>query len=406
MLVSPRKLDKDEVQSPKKIKLGVVANEFFDLSIGRMGGFGWATRQVAKCFQDPELGVEVVFLSREAIATPDQPETLIHGCRLIPRHPNFLEYCRRIWAENFDLLLSIDYRPNYNPLFRILPQTPILVWVRDPRTPEDVAKIATIRIPGEEDVKPQGLWTPDCTPLNGIVRTSQWLRRPVLFGTPASFLKEKVRGTYGVKNAEVALLPNIIDIEPGEITKSEKPTVVFLARLDPYKRPWLFVELARNFPDVEFIFLGKAHFEGKGAWKPEGLPENVRLMGHIVGEEKIRLLSSAWVLVNTSIHEGLAVSFQESLKCETPILSSVDPEGVVSRFGIYVGRWDGSGREGMPEFIEGLTRLLEDHELRTRLGKEGRQWVSQIHNKSHFLEVFQELCNKAGVQYQLPKKGN
>ena len=406
MLVSPRKSDQDEVKSPKKIKLGVVANEFFDLSIGRMGGFGWATRQVAKCFQDPELGVEVVFLSREKMEIPPQEEILIHGCRLIPRHPNLFEYCRRVWAENFDLLLSIDYRPNYSPLFRILPQTPILVWVRDPRTPEDVDKIATIRIPGQEDVKPKGLWTPDCTSLGRTVTTSQWLRRPVLFGTPASFLREKVLGTYGVKNAEVALLPNIIDIEPGEITKSEKPTVVFLARLDPYKRPWLFVELARHFPEVEFIFLGKAHFEGEGAWKPEGLPENVKLMGHIIGEEKIRLLSSAWVLVNTSIHEGLAVSFQESLKCETPILSSVNPEDVVSRFGIYVGRWDGSGMESIPKFVEGLTRLLEDHDFRTRLGKEGRQWVSQIHSKSHFLEVFQQLCTKAGVQYQLPQKSN
>jgi glycosyltransferase involved in cell wall biosynthesis len=406
MLVSPRKSEKDEVKSPKRIKLGVVANEFFDLSIGRMGGFGWATRQVAKCFQAPELGVEVVFLSREPMATPDQSETLIHGCRLIPRHPNLFEYCRRIWAENFDLLLSIDYRPNYTPLFRILPQTPIIVWVRDPRPPEDVAKIETIRIPGEEDIMPQGLWTPDCTSLAGVVKTSQWLNRPILFGTPASFLREKVVGTYGVKNAEVALLPNIIDIEPGEITKSEKPTVVFLARLDPYKRPWLFVELARHFPDVDFIFLGKAHFQGKGAWEPNSLPDNVRLMGHIGGEEKIRLLSSAWVLVNTSIHEGLAVSFQESLKCETPILSSVDPEGVVSRFGIYVGRWDGTGLEGMPKFVEGLTRLLEDRDLRTRLGKEGRQWVSQTHNKSRFLETFQELCTKAGVKYELPKKGN
>ena len=406
MLVSLPKSTTNEVKSPRKLKLGVVANEFFDLSIGRMGGFGWATRQVAKCFDDPELGVEVVFLSREAIETPDSEEILIHGCRLIPRHPNFLEYCRRIWAENFDLLLSIDYRPNYTPLFGILPQTPIIVWVRDPRTPEDVAKIATIRIPGQEDVKPKGLWTPDCTALGRVYQTSKWLRRPLLFGTPATFLREKVLGTYGVKNAEVALLPNIIDIEPGEITKSEKPTVVFLARLDPYKRPWLFAELASHFPDVEFIFLGKAHFEGEGAWKPEGMPDNVKLMGHIVGEEKIRLLSSAWVLVNTSIHEGLAVSFQESLKCETPILSSVDPEGVVSRFGIYVGRWDGSGVESMPKFVEGLTRLLEDHQLRTRLGKEGREWVSEIHNKSHFLQVFQGLCNKAGIEYQLPQKVN
>ena len=385
--------------STKKLKLGVVANEFFDTSIGRMGGFGWATRQVAKFFNNPDLGVEVVFLSRELLAE-EQAETRIHGTRLIPRQQSRFEYCRRLWAEKFDLLLAIDYRPNYRPLFGLLPQTPIILWVRDPRPPEDVTKIQTIRIPGQEDIMPKGLGAMDCTSMAAVVNNSKWLRRPVLFATPASFLRDKVLGTYGVQPPEVDILPNIIDIEPGEITKSEKPTVAFLARLDPYKRPWLFTELARNFPEVEFIFLGKAHFEGEGAWAPENLPDNVSLMGHVGEEEKIKILSAAWVLINTSIHEGLAVSFQEALKCETPILSSVNPEDVVSRFGIYVGRWDGSGMEGMPKFIEGLTKLLEDHELRTRLGKEGREWVSQTHSKASFLKAFTQLCHKAGVNYE------
>ena len=383
----------------KIIKLGVVANEFFDLSIGRMGGFGWATRQVANCFnKDPDLGVDLVFLSGELSAASGQAEALIHGTRVIPRPQSRFEYCRRVWAEGLDLILAIDYRPSYRPLFRILPRTPIITWVRDPRPPEDVEKINTTRIPGQENIKPKGLDPIDCTSLARVVKASKWLRRPTLFATPAPFLVDKVLGTYGVKPPEVAFLPNIIDLEPGEVTKSEHPRVIFLARLDPYKRPWLFVELARHFPDVEFMFLGKAHHQGEGAWEPDSLPDNVRLMGHVGGEKKLQLLSSAWVLVNTSIHEGLAVSFQEALKCETPILSCLNPENVVSRFGIYVGRWDGTGLEGMPKFVEGLARLLEDKDLRTRLGKEGRQWVTETHNKSRFLEAFNDLCTRAGVR--------
>lgn len=382
----------------KRIKIGIVANEFFDLSLGRMGGFGWASRQVANCFgSDRNLGIDVAFLAGETYAKPGQLVGKIHNTPIILRNRNRLEYCRRIWAEKFDLILSIDYRPSYRSLFWLLPRTPIIVWVRDPRPPEDMAKINTARIPGFEDIQPQGLKSPDCTSLAGVVNVSKWLRRPVLFATPAPFLKDKVLGTYGVQPSAVTFLPNIIDLEPGEVVKSEKPTVVFLARLDPYKRPWLFAELARHFPDVEFIFLGKPHFEGKGAWELNSLPNNVRLMGHVDGEEKIRILSSAWVLINTSIHEGLAVSFQEALKCETPLLSCLDPENVVSRFGIYVGRYDGTGMEGIPKFIEGLKTLLEDKELRTRLGKEGRKWVEENHNKSRFVEVFYELCSKVGV---------
>ncbi|MEB3886874.1 glycosyltransferase family 4 protein [Lyngbya sp. CCY1209] len=383
----------------KRIKLGIIANEFFELSQGRMGGFGWATRQVTTLFNsDPNLGVEPVLLAGETYGKPGEPDPVVHNTKLILRQRNKLEYIRRLWAEKIDLILSIDYRPNYRPVFWSLPRTPIILWVRDPRPPEDVAKIDTVRVPGSEDVYPQGLKCFDCTSFAGVVRVSQWVNRQVLFATPARFLKAKVPGTYGVEPPEVEFLPNIIDMEPAEVVKSDKPTVVFLARLDPYKRPWLFAEIARHFPDVDFIFMGKPHFEGKGAWEPTGLPDNVKLMGHVGEVDKIRMLSEAWVLINTSIHEGLAVSFQEALKCETPILSCLDPESVVSRFGIYVGRYDGTGMEGIPKFVEGLKTLLENHELRTKLGKEGRKWVSEDHNKERFLEAFVEFCDRVGVK--------
>lgn len=382
----------------RRIKLGVVSNEFFDLSLGRMGGFGWATRQVARCFNtNPDLGVDVVFLSRELRAAPGEPEILVHDTRLIPRQQTRFEYCRRIWTEGLDLLLSIDYRPSYRSLFRLLPRTPIIIWARNPIPPEDVVQIRTTRIPGIEDTQLKGLSLTDCTSLARVVRASKWLRRPMLFATPAPFLADKVPRAYGIQPPDVTFLPNIIDINPGKVTKSQHARVVFLGRLDPFKRPWLLTELACHFPDVEFICLGKAHFQGSGAWEPGSLPDNVRLMGHVDGEEKIRILASAWVLVNTSIHEGLAVSFLEALACETPILSCVDPESVVSRFGIYVGHWGGTGLEGMPKFVEGLNRLLSDQTLRTHLGQEGRRWVMQTHSSSSFLAAFNNLCLKAGV---------
>jgi hypothetical protein len=76
--------------------------------------------------------------------------------------------------------------------------------------------------------------------------------------------------------------------------KSDGPRVVFLARLDPYKRPWLFVELARRFPGVGFLLLGRTHFSGLGSWTPEAVPPNLKVMGHLDGAEKLRLLASAW----------------------------------------------------------------------------------------------------------------
>jgi glycosyltransferase involved in cell wall biosynthesis len=207
-----------------------------------------------------------------------------------------------------------------------------------------------------------------------------------------------VPATYGVAPREVSFLPNLIDLAPQPGSAPARPSVVFLGRLDPYKRPWLFAELARHFPAVDFLFLGRAHFSGPGAWKPQGLPANARLLGHVGEARKAELLSAAAALVNTSLHEGLAVSFLEALACGTPLVASVDPEAVVSRFGLRTAGFGGDGRAGLPGFVDALRQLLADAELRGRLGGEGRRWVTKTHTREAFTTAFEGLVRQTGVR--------
>jgi glycosyltransferase involved in cell wall biosynthesis len=385
----------------KRIKVGIVANEFFGREVGGFGGFGWAARQVARLFNEhPEHGFEAVFLNRTLPSSAGGGR--VHNTPLITRNGGRLSEIRSVRAERPDLLLMIEYRPSYRFFAGALPRTPIIVWVRDPRPPEDVRKVQTLRIPGSPGSRPQGISEIDCTSLSLIVRASRLLARPVLFATQAPHLIDKVPGTYGVTPPDVSFLPNPLNLNPGDMSKSGRPRVVFLGRLDPIKRPWLFAELAGHFPEVEFLFLGHNHFRGEGSWQPESLPPNVQLLGHLEGAEKLRLLSSAWALVNSSIHESMAVSMLEALACETPVISCQNPEEVVSRFGMYVGRWDGDGLDALPRFGEALSRLLQDAATRARLGREGRTWLTETHNPARFLKAFRELCARAGLARSLP----
>ena len=391
-------LPERSTEAPRRIKLGLITDEFFDAQLGRLGGFGWAARQLGRIFnEDVSRGVELVYVAGEHLATAERTETTVHGSRVILRRPTRLANLRAMQRERFDLLLTIDYNLGYSVYLRSLPRTPVIVWVRDPRTPNDAARINAVRIPGAEHETPQGLLSHDGTSLARIARESSWTGRPLLFATPAPFLVTKLEGTYGVEPWDFYCLPNPIRLDPPRVAKSAQPTVVFLARLDPYKRPWLFAELARHFPHVEFRFLGQSHFTGPGAWRAENLPPNVRLLGHVHEEEKLRLLSEAWVAINTSIHEGLAVSFLEALACETPLLSCVNPGFVVSRYGIYTGRFDGAGTESMDAFRAGLQTLLDEEALRTRLARSGREWVRATHTVGTFLDTFRRLCAHAGV---------
>jgi glycosyltransferase involved in cell wall biosynthesis len=99
------------------------------------------------------------------------------------------------------------------------------------------------------------------------------------------------------------------------------------------------------------------------------------------------------MIVNTSIHESLPISFLEALHCGTPIVGCQDPEHVTSRFGVFVGEWRGSGLEGLTAFSGAVERLLDDEGLRLRLGHEGRDWARSTHTSEHFLAAFSRVAD-------------
>jgi glycosyltransferase involved in cell wall biosynthesis len=387
-------------RSGRRLKLAVLANEFMAPAIGRTGGFGWAARQVARVFAEhPEQGVDVVFVTGELRSTSSADETVVHGTRLLFRQPR-----RRVWRtrrmlarERLDLILAIDYLPDYRAIFWMVPRVPIVIWARDPRTPDDIRRIGTLRIPGQEDVVPQGIEPFDARSLGRFSRIAALIGRPVLLASKMAHIAAKLPPTYGMESAGVLPNPDVLDYASCLAPKADHPRVVFLARLDPYKRPWLFVELARRFPDVEFLILGRSHFQGPGSWQPVDLPANVSLCGHVDGAEKVRLLASAWALVNTSIYEESPVSMLEALACETPILSCVDSGDIAPRFGIYTGRFDGTGMEALPALADGLGRLLRDRAPAAALARAGREWVTAEHSTARFFEAFDRLCARAGV---------
>jgi glycosyltransferase involved in cell wall biosynthesis len=236
--------------------------------------------------------------------------------------------------------------------------------------------------------------------MGALIQEARWLRRKLIFATPAPHLIEKLEDCYGVEPPRLFSLPNPLRLPPGPVRKSEQPSVVFLGRLDPIKRPWIFVELARRFPAVTFRMLGQSHFQGPGAYVPENLPPNLHLLGHTDETEKARWLREAWVAVNCSIHEALAVSILESFACETPVLSCQDPGYLVSRFGHYAGRFDGSGMEGLDAFAAGLRTLLTAREATLELGRQARAWVESQHSEEHFLERFARLRAMCGLSSQ------
>ncbi|HEV2813927.1 MAG TPA: glycosyltransferase family 4 protein [Solirubrobacteraceae bacterium] len=361
------------------MKVGIVANEFFDKRFGRMGGFGWVAWAAARALRDSGR-YEPVYVTTEVEVPGGRAESdgvpLLGpaiGRGSVARRAGFV---RRVLAERLDLFLTVDWRPHYRKAVLASPRTPMLVWVQDPRTTFDVKRVYSLKVPGEpDDVEPQSIGFIDCTSLREAYARSRALRRPVAMAGHARYLEEKLEGTYGMRPPEYGFLPDPVRLPDVVRAESAEPEVVFLGRMDPIKRPWLFFDLAERFPHVQFHLLGQSHFSGPGAWTMPDPPANLHLAGHVGEAEKFDRLRRAWVVVNTSIHEALPISFLEALVAEVPILSMQNPDELGSRFGEFVGRWDGDGRSGLEHLSRGLERLLSDGDLRRELGAAGRAWV-------------------------------
>ncbi|UCD46102.1 MAG: glycosyltransferase, partial [Candidatus Bathyarchaeota archaeon] len=120
--------------------------------------------------------------------------------------------------------------------------------------------------------------------------------------------------------------------------KVDEPIVCFLGRFDEEKRPEMFFELARRFPDFRFVALGRVHYEARDRMLRQlyGGTRNLDLPSFVTGQEKERVLDSSWIVVNTSVSECLPVSFLEAGAHGCAILSFHDPDGFASNFGYHV----------------------------------------------------------------------
>ena len=150
------------VTSSRKFVIGVVANEFFDLDLGRMGGFGWSTRLLADVFRRrKDLNVQLIFIfadqrQRKANSRRHHDSesiagmSSVHGWPLIELHePRKRENSeskipwtqRYLQAAQPDVFIFIDFRDSYLRAHTAMPHVPIILWARDPRTKQQAELI-------------------------------------------------------------------------------------------------------------------------------------------------------------------------------------------------------------------------------------------------------------------------
>jgi glycosyltransferase involved in cell wall biosynthesis len=187
----------------------------------------------------------------------------------------------------------------------------------------------------------------------------------------AEFLIPKTTAMYGLRRPP-GFLPSPV-VLPESMPKADQPTVCYVGRWEGRKRVELFFELAERCPDVQFIAVGGARdpVRDRALRERYGRTPNLTMTGvldQFINPEWSAVLGRSWILVNSSLREGLPTTFIEAAAHRCAILSFADPDGFATRFGHHA-------EEGQLE--AGLRTLLEGRRWRA-LGEAGRDYVERV----------------------------
>src|SRR5690606_14607407 len=112
--------------------------------------------------------------------------------------------------------------------------------------------------------------------------------------------------------------------------------VLWIGRVCRVKRPDRLVAIARACPDIEFSLAGPIYDD---AYAQATIAEartvpNIRVLGPVPREDVPNLYRNASLLCCTSDYEGFPNTFLEAWSLGVPVVSTIDPDGVIRRHGL------------------------------------------------------------------------
>lgn len=159
-------------------------------------------------------------------------------------------------------------------------------------------------------------------------------------------------------------------------------------------------QLSKRFENVVWLFVGDGNLSDdyKEKVRQLGLAERIKFTGLSPPGQIPLAIQSSDILVHCSLREGLARALPQAMLCAKPVVS-FDVDGakeVVNR---------NSGRLIEPKNIEQLTKacaeLIEDRDLRDKLGEAGRELVKEKFAPERMVEAIESVYKKLVTNSEL-----
>jgi glycosyltransferase involved in cell wall biosynthesis len=191
-------------------------------------------------------------------------------------------------------------------------------------------------------------------------------------------------------STEVAVIPHSVPVprRVWHVERGEAFRLLYMGRLDPIKGIENLVAACKILKDQNRLLWsltiagdGETAYAGKlramiqslglSPDGEQGLPGQVRMVGHVSGDAKERLFEHADMLVVPSYRENFGIVVAEALVRETPVIASTGtPWERIEERGC--GLWVDNASESLAKAIERMSNMP----LR-EMGRRGREWARE-----------------------------
>ena len=379
----------------KKIKVALLVNEFFGGAGTGFGGYGFlARRGIAKYVPNNEIQIDVLInknnIKKAGLHAFKQlfSATSVKVDNVMTYRVPWLRFFCKKWLkkQNYDMYYSIELTDSSCDILENEPdKTKKLIFsIQDPRPKYEWDEIETMTLAKEPNYYRQKTYD--------FVHDLAEAGRIPIWNSHAHYIVEKAKDLYNLpKMPDYIYLPNPVPIDFSfNVEKYKKKNMkIFLGRLEDVKRGWLFCETAKRCPEYEFYALGAINKSKVGKQNTFGGYEDVKnlhMVGHVDGKEKEKYLKDAKIIMVTSIHEAVQTAQLEAMAYGAGPVSNLDPDGMTSEHGIWVGDVHGDGLESIDKYVAAVNKIMKNDKLRTKLAKKSVEYIRKDRDYKHWAE--------------------
>ena len=169
---------------------------------------------------------------------------------------------------------------------------------------------------------------------------------------------------------------------------TEKPTILWAARIHECKRLELLLQVAAELPEYNFVVGGSPHKEdaySKGLMDIMNKSDNVTYLGMVARADMPPLYRSSTLFCCTSEYEGFPNTFLEAWSQGLPIVSTFDPDHLIME------RKLGRSATNKDELLSGIRELCANQELWQTYSANARRYYQENHSVDHVMERFEKI---------------